>query len=720
MRVVRTSLLLFTLAAAFALLAGVMVTAQPATVTCPEVVTSALESVGSLCAGQARNSACYGNTLVRASFVDAAADAFFENEGDVINLNLVESIETSPYNDPELAWGVSVLSVQASLPGALPGQNAMFLLLGGAQIENAVTSASAFTPAQPVPVTVAFSAALLEQPDAASATMAVLSPGQPLLADAQNADNAFVRVTFGESFGWVGRALLQPDPAIAELPAYTPGASFGPMQAFFLRTGIGGVQCAQAPSALMVQGPENLTVEINANGADIAFGSTIVLRTLSTEDAKAQGLTKQTDQNVSGVLEVSVIDGEAVVQNLGGGTTTIGEGEWSAICLTEPENLGVDGQANDQVITGACGGWTDPEPVSQEFLEQFGLVDDFVLNYPVDVFTATPQPPTFTPVASQTMFPTTSPPTAVPPTAVPPTAIPPTAVPPSAAPPTNTPTPTLTATPVTGADLQIAATAALTPSLDVQGVPRFLGAGVTGSPWDLQFDITLTNNGPEDASEVEVSGIFPEGIEGSYETDAGDFDYQSNTWLVGDMAVGQIVNFTGYGFVFLDCGGSVSAILTVTSATPDPFPGAGSYSAIADCGTPTPTTTPTGLGADISIAGFYQSTLELTEGEEVCFTISLLNDGPDDAYDTAVSDLLPAGLTFSSFNATHGSYSIAWNIWSLSVVISGETPSTTICATADEGTAGETLATLAVLTANNDNSATGNAAAWSVDVLPLP
>ncbi|HYO89608.1 MAG TPA: DUF11 domain-containing protein [Candidatus Limnocylindrales bacterium] len=715
MRNLRASIPILLVLGALALLAGVVVTAQPTPTACPEIVTAALGRVGDLCAGQSRNSACYGNTLVRATFIDAASTAFFDNVGDVINLNLVESIETSPFDDPERAWGVSVLNVQASLPGALPGQNAVFLLLGGAQIESAVTPETAFASAPPIPVSTAFSAALLAQPDAASATLAVLSAGQPLLADAQSADRAFVRATFGDSFGWVSLAVLQPDAAITALPVYTPGASFSPMQAFFLRTGIGGVQCAQAPSALMVQGPESLTVEINANGADIAFGSTVVLRTLSADDAKAQGLTKQTDQNVSGVLEVSVLDGQAVVQNLSGGTTTINEGEWSAICLTGPENLGADGEANDQVITGECGGWTPPEQISQESRDSFGLIDDFPLNYPIDIFTATPtatftpRPPTFTPVASQTL---------------PPTPVPPTAIPPTAAPPTNPPPPTQTLTPVTGADLQMVIAAQLVPGVPSTLAPRFAGLGVATQPWRLILDLTLTNAGPELAQAVEVSGIFPEGILGSGDPEAGSFDPDSNTWLVGDMPPEKSLTFSGLALVDLGCGGSVSSILTITSTTPDPFPETVSYSVVADCSTLTvtpaitltPTNTPTGLGADIGISSLTQTAAFISEGEEVCTTVSLLNNGPDDAYSTVVSDLLPVGLTLTSQSPSQGSYSAALNTWTLGSVVNGDAPTVTLCATADAGTDGQTLSTLVTLSAANDSSSGNDSAAFSVDV----
>ncbi|MGL4648965.1 MAG: hypothetical protein ACRC1H_06140, partial [Caldilineaceae bacterium] len=280
-------------------LAGRLATAQGELTACPDVVTQALASVESLCAAQPRNSACYGNTLVNALFLDETSPAFFENEGDIINLGLVRALQTSPYGDPEAeAWGMSVLSLQASLPGALPGQNAIFLLMGGAQIENAVTPDNALPAVRPVPAGVPFAAPLRAEPDFAAEAVVQVEPGQLLLADAQSGDGRWIRVTAGDTYGWAERDALLPDPAQAALPVIQAGAAYTPMQAFYLRTGIGAPQCAVAPSALIVQGPQAFTVAINANGANISFGSTLVLQTLSSEQAKAQGLARPSEQGI--------------------------------------------------------------------------------------------------------------------------------------------------------------------------------------------------------------------------------------------------------------------------------------------------------------------------------------------------------------------------------------------------------------------------------------
>ena len=100
--------------------------------SCSQVVGTALQAVGPVCNDTGRNQACYGNNLVNAQFRQGV-QAAFDNVGDLAGIQSIQQISTSPLNQANGTWGVTLLKAQANLPDALPGQNVTFLLNGGAQ-----------------------------------------------------------------------------------------------------------------------------------------------------------------------------------------------------------------------------------------------------------------------------------------------------------------------------------------------------------------------------------------------------------------------------------------------------------------------------------------------------------------------------------------------------------------------------------------------------------
>ena len=76
------------------------------------------------------------------------------------------------------------------------------------------------------------------------------------------------------------------------------GSDMKPMQAVYFTTGISQSNCSDAPpSALVVQGPQNVTVNLRVNGADISLGSTAVFTTSADNSSMTCG----------------VLDGKAIV-----------------------------------------------------------------------------------------------------------------------------------------------------------------------------------------------------------------------------------------------------------------------------------------------------------------------------------------------------------------------------------------------------------------------
>jgi hypothetical protein len=108
--------------------------AQTTPTDCPTLVNDALTNVGQACANLGRNQVCYGNNQVFAFGADSQPLADFALAGDIKPVVDVSSLQTTPLNTENNLWGVAVLSLQANIPGTLPGQNVTFVVFGDSTI----------------------------------------------------------------------------------------------------------------------------------------------------------------------------------------------------------------------------------------------------------------------------------------------------------------------------------------------------------------------------------------------------------------------------------------------------------------------------------------------------------------------------------------------------------------------------------------------------------
>lgn len=268
---------------------------------CPALVQKALQEVGNNCTGIDRNSACYGFNRIDASFVEEQPEDYFSTPADRAQLLTLDTLQTAPLDSANNLWGIAVLNVQANVPQSLPGQAVVFMLLGDVQIDNAVDPANAFTPVEPVNVITTTNVNVRSGPGTIYNVVSSLPSGTVVPADGLNANGEWVRVLMDNVPMWISRDLVRAevDGSLDTLPQIT-SETRTPMQAFYFRTGFTGVECTESPpSVLVIQGPENLSVNLTANGADIQIGSTVALFT-----------------NDQGEMVLIVIDGKAVVDGI--------------------------------------------------------------------------------------------------------------------------------------------------------------------------------------------------------------------------------------------------------------------------------------------------------------------------------------------------------------------------------------------------------------------
>lgn len=245
---------------------------------CPPLVTQALQTVQDVCADTGRNQACYGSTQLQAEFQPGFTNVSFSKPGELINVDGLRSLQSSPADPTSAVWGIAMMRLQANLPDTLPGQTVTLLVMGGTQVENAVQG-------DPDAPTLKFNASedtiLRAAPTADGQLIGAIVADDPATALGKSPDGLWLRVELtdrDQRLGWIPiQAAGKLD--VTKLPVIDPNAPpFSPMQAFYLRPQFSGVQCSDAPNGVLVQSPDDVKVQITVNEVQIQLGSTIFLQ----------------------------------------------------------------------------------------------------------------------------------------------------------------------------------------------------------------------------------------------------------------------------------------------------------------------------------------------------------------------------------------------------------------------------------------------------------
>lgn len=217
----------------------------------------------------------------------------------------------------------------------------------------------------------------------------------------------------------------------------------------------------------------------------------------------------------------------------------------------------------------------------------------------------------------------------------------------------------------------------------------------------VEFRITVDNNGPHDASGIEVTDTIPAGLTyvvASASVSTGSYDGTTGIWTLGSLNDKDNATLIFRGTI--DTGTEGQTLINEAEITevdqPDSNPG-NEYS----------TASVTVDGTDLQI---FKSVSNSTPnvGDTITWTIQVQNNGPNQATNILVTDLLPDGVSYVKsqgkviHTVTQGSFdsSGTWDVGTL------ETPPTTpytatltFDTTVDTGTTGETITNNAFITA---------------------
>src|SRR5690606_18352013 len=176
----------------------------------------------------------------------------------------------------------------------------------------------------------------------------------------------------------------------------------------------------------------------------------------------------------------------------------------------------------------------------------------------------------------------------------------------------------------------------------------------------VEYTITVTNNGPSDAQDVNIVDTAPAGTTITSWTavvttgtvtlpntsGTGDIDE-----TIATLPDGAVVTYTVTVQTPPDFDDDLVNAVTVTTPTEDPDP------TCDDCETPPLTPDPQADIGTVKVTSTAGQT-ESAPGESVDYTITVTNNGPSDAQDVNIVDTAPTGTTISSWTARETTVSV--------------------------------------------------------------
>lgn len=307
-------------------------TAEPALVTCPTIVQTAVEITRARCDSAGLNQACYGHLVLDAEPRSGLTDFDFSNPGDIVDVIQLESLRLSAMDVSTGQWGVVLMEVEAETGNGevqSASSGASILLFGDAVL----SSAGSF-----IQVIANEHVNIRAEPSLESPVVASLFTGESTTATGRSTDGMWFRVRLPETqsgIGWVAAELVTAesdtqaleiiDETVQNIDEESTPGQFGPMQAFYFQSGVDDAPCPEAPeSGLMIQTPEGIA-------SITIWMDEVVIQLDATAFVQAQP---------GGDLSLSVIEGVATV-SANGGTTTVVAGTRTTVALDD--NLAAQG-----------------------------------------------------------------------------------------------------------------------------------------------------------------------------------------------------------------------------------------------------------------------------------------------------------------------------------------------------------------------------------------
>jgi len=207
----------------------------------------------------------------------------------------------------------------------------------------------------------------------------------------------------------------------------------------------------------------------------------------------------------------------------------------------------------------------------------------------------------------------------------------------------------------------------------------------TANPGDpLTYTITITNNGPDAATGVDVTDVLPTDVT-LVASSTSQGSLSGSVWVVGSLGVSSSATLTYDVTVNTGTEGStITNTASVTGVTQDD----------TDVSNNSASASTSVNAVDLVVAKSVDIAVA-NPGDPVTYTVTVTNNGPDTATGVTITDTLPAGTTLVSSAPSQGTY--AGSTWTVGTLTNGTTATLTIAATVDAGATGTVITNTATL-----------------------
>ena len=168
---------------------------------------------------------------------------------------------------------------------------------------------------------------------------------------------------------------------------------------------------------------------------------------------------------------------------------------------------------------------------------------------------------------------------------------------------------------------------------------------------EITYTITVSNSGKINATNVVIRDILPEGLKFINASNGGVYDPVTGiiTWIL-NITANSTVDLTAD--VCVNKSGNITNTVNVGNKT-------------SNC------TIESGDIVDLEIH-IVADKSEIYVGDNVVYTVTVINNGPSDAINTIANILIPNALSILSYNATKGTFDITSGNWSIGNLTNAE------------------------------------------------